>query len=60
MADKKFIQKAIKHPGGLHRALGVPEGQKIPEAKIREAAKKGGHLGRMARFAIVLKHIRNK
>lgn len=53
--QKKWIQKAIKHKGGLHRALGIPEGQKIPESKIREAAKGSGHVARMARFALVLK-----
>ena len=41
MADKKFIQKAIKKPGALHKELGVPMGKKIPEAKLNAAAKKG-------------------
>ena len=35
---KKWIKKAIKHPGALHRALHVPEGEKIPEAKLDQAA----------------------
>lgn len=31
MADqKKWIQGAIKHPGALHKELGVPKGKKIP------------------------------
>jgi hypothetical protein len=34
---KKFIQKAIKHPGALHRELGVPEGKTIPVSKMRKA-----------------------
>jgi hypothetical protein len=34
---KKFIKKAIKHPGKLHRALGVPEGKKIPAKKLAKA-----------------------
>ena len=25
----------IKHPGALHRDMGVPQGQKIPRGKIR-------------------------
>ena len=33
------------HKGALHRALGVPEGEKIPESKM--AGKHSGHLGRM-------------
>lgn len=35
---KKWISKAIKHPGALHRTLGVPEGQKIPAKKLAKAA----------------------
>jgi hypothetical protein len=34
---KKWIQGAIKHPGALHRELGVPEGKKIPAAKLEKA-----------------------
>lgn len=40
-----------KNPGGLHRAFGVPQGKKIPEGRIAEAAKGKGHVARMARFA---------
>jgi hypothetical protein len=36
---EKWIQKAIKHPGALHKALKVPEGTKIPAAKLAKAAK---------------------
>lgn len=38
--------------GGLHRALGIPEGDKIPAEKI-EAAKnsKNSHVAHMANFA---------
>lgn len=35
--DGHWIDKAIKHPGALHKELGVPEGQKIPEDKLEEA-----------------------
>lgn len=52
---KNFIQSAIKHPGALHRDLGVPQGQKIPPAKMAAAAQKGGKVGARARFAEVLK-----
>ena len=54
---KKFIAKAIKHPGALHRELGIPEGEKIPAATLAAAAKKGGKLGRRARFAETLKKL---
>lgn len=57
---RKFIQGAIKRPGSLHRALGVPEGQKIPPGKIAQAAKAGGNLGQKARFAQTLAGMRRK
>lgn len=57
---KKFIQKAIKHPGALHKSLGVPAGKKIPASKIKAAAKKGGKLGQRARFAQTLSRLRKK
>lgn len=60
MASKHWIAGAIKHPGGLHRALGIKEGQKIPPGRIAAAAKKGGRLGRMARLAQTLKGLRHK
>ena len=38
--------------GGLHRALGVPEGTKIPAEKLEAARNsKSGHIRRMAAFA---------
>lgn len=37
MAEKKWIKGAIKHPGKLHRDLGVPEGKKIPAKKLAKA-----------------------
>jgi hypothetical protein len=60
MGDKKFIQKAIKKPGALHKELSVPQGKKIPEKKLEAAAKKGGKLGERARFAETLKGMRKK
>jgi hypothetical protein len=50
----KWINKAIKHPGALHRELGVPAGQKIPEAKLEKAAHAPGKLGQRARLAETL------
>ena len=64
MAKKKkkpnWIKGAIKRPGALHRALGVPEGESIPEGKIAAAARKGGRVGRQARLAQTLKKLRRK
>lgn len=33
---KKWIQKAIKKPGALHKELGVPEGENIPMETINK------------------------
>jgi len=41
-----WIKGAIKKPGALHRALGVPEGQKIPAKKMAKAAKSSNPLMR--------------
>lgn len=56
---KNFIAGAIKKPGELHRDLGVPQGQKIPEKKLESAASKGGKVGQRARFAEELKGFRH-
>lgn len=45
------------HKGALHRALGVPEGEKIPESKL--SGHHSGRLGRMiasARGFAAMKH----
>jgi hypothetical protein len=52
---EKWIQKAIKHPGALHRQMGVPAGEKIPAKRLAAAAEKGGKLGQRARLAETLK-----
>jgi len=52
---KNWIAGAIKHPGALHRSLGIPRGKKIPVEAIRKAATKGGTLGRRARLAETLR-----
>lgn len=57
---KNFIQKAIKHPGALHEELGVPQGEKIPKAKLEKASHAGGKLGQRARFAETLGIISKK
>ncbi len=53
--DKKWIQKAIKKPGALHKALKVKKDEKIPEKKLEKASEKGGKLGRRARLAMTLR-----
>lgn len=56
----KWISGAIKHPGALHRELHVPQGEKIPAKKLAAAAKKGGKVGKRARFAEELKGFHKK
>ncbi len=48
---KKWIGKAIKKPGALHRDLGVPQGEKIPKSKIKAAEQGGGKTAQRARLA---------
>lgn len=55
---KHWIQGAIKHPGALHKELGVKPGKKIPRNKVAKAAKKGGKVGRRARLAETLSKFR--
>lgn len=48
---KKWIAGAVSHPGALHEQLGIPQGQKIPQDVLADAAQAGGKLGQRARFA---------
>jgi hypothetical protein len=50
-----WIKDAVKHPGALHKEMGVPMGQKIPAKKLAKAAKAPGKLGQRARLAETLK-----
>lgn len=54
VAKNPSLYRAMHHlrKGGLHRALGVPEGEKIPATKL-EAAKHSTneHVRHMANFA---------
>lgn len=58
--DKKWIQKAVKKPGALRKALGVKKGEDIPAKKLAAAAKKPGKLGQRARLAETFKKMRKK
>ena len=46
--------------GALHRNLGVPQGQKIPKAKIKKAAAGNGKVAKEARLAETLEGLRGK
>lgn len=52
---EKWIAKAIKNPGALHKALHVPADKKIPAKKLEAAAKKPGKTGQRARLAKTLR-----
>lgn len=48
------LYRAMHHlrKGGLHRALGVPEGEKIPAKKVAAARNSDNeHIRKMAEFA---------
>lgn len=57
---KNWIAGAVKRPGALHKALGVPQGQKIPASKVAKAAKAPGRLGKEARLAQTFAKMRGK
>lgn len=52
---KKWIQKAVKKPGALRKALHIKAGHKIPVAKLKAAAKRAGKTGQRARLALNLR-----
>jgi len=55
---EKWIQGAIKHKGSLHRALHVPEGEKIPASKLKKAEhSKNPKLAKKAHLAETLKRM---
>lgn len=58
---EKWIQSAIKHPGKLHRELGVPENKKIPAKKLTKAMhSKNPTIRKEANLAKTLKGLRTR
>lgn len=55
MAEKKWIAKAIKHPGSFRKMAGVKKGQEIPLEFIDRMSKKKGIIGKRARLAKTLR-----
>jgi hypothetical protein len=55
------LKKALSaNPGGLHRALKVPEGQKIPAGELARARKsKDKHVRQMANLATTAKKFKH-
>lgn len=61
MAEKRWIKGAIKHPGKLHRELGVPQGKKIPAKKLEKAEhSKSPTIRKEANLAKTLKSFKKK
>ena len=51
-----WIRDAVRNKGALHRALGVPEDEKIPDEKMKEAMKsKDGKIRKEALLARTLR-----
>lgn len=45
------------HKGALHRALHIPQGQKIPDATLQGARhSRNAHMRKMANLAAAMKH----
>lgn len=58
---EKWIKGAIKHPGKLHRELGVKQGEKIPAKKLVKAEhSKNPTVRKEADLARTLKGMRKK
>ncbi len=56
----KLTSALKKNPGGLHRALHVPAGKKIPAAELARARKsKNKHVREMANLANTAKHFKH-
>jgi len=61
MATKNWIAGAVKHKGALHKALGVPEGEKIPAKKMAKAVKSTNpKVAKMANLAKTLGKLKKK
>ena len=58
--EKKWIQKAIEKPGSLHRALGVPKGEKIPASKLKVKSSDSPKMKRRKILAKTLSKLRKK
>lgn len=55
------LTSALKaNPGGLHRALHIPAGQKIPKSELAKARKsKNKHVRQMATLATTASHFKH-
>jgi len=56
----RWIQKTHLKKGALHRQLGIPMGETIPIAVLKEASHVPGKIGRRARLALTLRGLRKR
>ena len=49
-----WIAGAVKNKGGLHRALGIPQGKKIPKKKLAVKSTDSTKMKRMKNLAKTL------
>ena len=55
----RWIEHATRHKGRLHRELGIPEDQKIPDDRLIEAShSENPKTAREARLALTLERLR--
>ena len=54
----KLLSLIETKKGALKKELGVKKGEKIPQDKLKSAAKKGGKIGQRARLALTLKKLK--
>jgi len=60
-AYAKLKQALSANPGGLHRALHIPEGQKIPASVLAKAKRsKNPRVRKMAVLADTARHFKHK
>ena len=57
-SNKNWIKGMHLVKGGLHKDLGIPIGEKIPQGRLHNAANQGGKVGRRARVAITLEGLK--
>jgi hypothetical protein len=56
--DPNFIEHMRMNKGGLHRALGIPEGRDIPQSVLRSAEHSHNHrVAREAKLAETLERL---
>jgi hypothetical protein len=57
---KKWIKKAIRKPGALHRALHVPRSKRIPASKLRTKSTDSTVMKRRKALARTLARLRRR